>query len=65
MVKPKASWKDLDRRFCFPVTCTKFYNIVLQLMNLNAIRSFIMDTMSYISFVVSYAMHVAMHIKKT
>ena len=55
MLKPKASWKGLDRRSCCPVTCTKLYNIVLWLMNLNIIWSVIMIVVSYISFVVSYA----------
>ena len=53
MVKPKVSWKGLDREFCHPVTCAKFYNIVVWLMNPNIIRSIIMIITSYISFVLS------------
>ena len=60
MVKPKASWKGLDREFCYPVTCTEFYNIVVWLMNLNALWPLIMIIMSYISFIVSYALCVNM-----
>ena len=56
MVKPKASWKGLDREFCCPVTCEKFCNIVVWLINLNIIWSINMIILSYISFVVSYAM---------
>ena len=55
MVKPKASWKGLDREFCCPVTHAKLYNIVTWLMNPNIIWSLNMIILSYISFDVSYA----------
>ena len=58
MVIPKASWKGLDRGFCCPVICAKCCNIVVWLMNLNIVRSLIIALMSYISFVVSCAMHI-------
>ena len=54
MVKPKASWKGLDREFCCPVTCAKFCNIVVWLMNPNIMQSFDIIVLSYISLVVSY-----------
>ena len=50
----RASWKGLDRGFCYPVTCTKFCNSVAWLMNLNIIWSLDMIILSYISFVVSF-----------
>ena len=53
MVKPKARWKGLDREFCSPVTCAKFCNIVVWLMNPNIIQSIDMIILSYISFIVS------------
>ena len=53
MLKPKASWKGLDRSFCCPVTCTQLYNIVLSLYNLNGLWSLIVAILSYISFAIS------------
>ena len=58
MVKPKVSWRGLDREFYCPVTCAKFCDIVVLLMNPNITWSLIIAIMSYISFVVSYAMRV-------
>ena len=54
MVKPKASWKGLDREFCCPVTHAKLYNSVAWLTNLNIKRSFGMIILSYISIVIAY-----------
>ena len=54
MVKPKASWKGLDREFCCPVTCANLYNSVVWLTNPNITWSLGMINLSYISFVVSY-----------
>ena len=54
MVKPKASWKGLDREFCCPVTCAKLYNIVTWLTNPNIIWLHDMIILNYISFIVSY-----------
>ena len=56
MVKPKASWKGLDREFCYPVTCAKLCNIDAWLMNLNIIWYY-MIVLNYTSFMVSYAHH--------
>ena len=55
MVKPKASWKGMDREFCCPVTCAKLYNIVAWLMITNFTQSLDKVILSYISFIVSYA----------
>ena len=65
MVKPKASWKGLDREFYCPVTCAKLYNIAAWLTNPNIIQSFGMIVLSYISFVVSYCDGYVIHIKKS
>ena len=65
MVKPKASWKGLDREFCCPVTHTKFCNIVAWLMNPNIIQSLDMIILSYISFAISFCNEYVMHIKKS
>ena len=46
MVKPKASWKGLDRQFYCPVTCAKFCNIVVWLMNPNITWSLIIAIIS-------------------
>ena len=56
MVKPKASWKGLDREVCCAVTRAKLCNIVAWLMNSNIIQSLDMIILSYISFVVSFCM---------
>ena len=56
MIKPKASWKGMDREFCCPVTHAKLHNSVAWLMNLNIIQSLDMIILSYISFVVSFCM---------
>ena len=65
MVKPKASWKGLDREFCCPVTHAKLYNIVAWLTNPNIIQSFGMIVLSYISFIVSLCNGYAMCINKS
>ena len=54
MVKPKASWKGLDREFCCLVTQAKLCNTVAWLMNPNITWSLDMIILSHISFVVSF-----------
>ena len=54
MLKPKVSWKGLDRGFCYPVACTKSCNSVAWLMNPNIIWLLDMIILSYISLVISY-----------